>query len=185
MLGYYQPREQVVLGRDVQAIRIPSGEQVTLYAGTELVITQSLGGTFTVMTLQGVLSTISGRDADALGKEIPHEIKRFEEIRQGKSLEELVRYQLKTCYDPEIPHNIVDLGLIYGCDISDLPDGAKKVEVTMTLTAPGCGMGDWLAQDVRSKVLMISEVREVNVKITFDPPWDPSRMSPALRREFV
>lgn len=184
MYGYPYQREQVVLARDVEAIRIPSGEKVTLYAGTELIITQALGGTFTVMTLQGVMSTVSGRDADAIGKEIPSEIKKMEElIRDGKSVEELVRAQLRTCYDPEIPHNVLDLGLIYGCEVSLLEDGAKKIHIRMTLTAPGCGMGGWLSEAIRHKLLLIPQVKEVQIEVVFDPPWDPSMMAPTLKRE--
>ncbi len=183
MLGY-PLREQIALKRDIQAIRIPSGERVSLYAGTELIITQALGGTFTVMTLQGVMSTVSGKDADALGKETPSEIKRIEELaREGKSMDELVRAQLRTCYDPEIPHNVLDLGLIYKCDVVALEDGFNRIEVQMTLTAPGCGMGGWISEDIRHKLLLIPGVKEVKIDVVFDPPWNPSMMSPALRRE--
>ncbi|MFA6599534.1 MAG: putative Fe-S cluster assembly protein SufT [Candidatus Omnitrophota bacterium] len=184
MYGNPYQREQIALKRDVEAIRIPSGDKFTLYAGTELIITQALGGTFTVMTLQGVLSTVSGHDADALGKEVPSEIRQIEElIKQGKSIEDLARAQMRTCYDPEIPHNVLDLGLIYGCDIQPLEDGSSKIHVRMTLTAPGCGMGGWISEDIRHKLLLIPGVKEVRVEVVFDPPWDPSRMSPALRRE--
>jgi probable FeS assembly SUF system protein SufT len=136
------------------------------------------------MTLQGVMSTISGHDADALGKEIPDEIRRMQELAaEGKSTEDLVRAQLRTCYDPEIPHNVLDLGLIYGCDIQPLEDGSQKIHIKMTLTAPGCGMGGWLSEAIRHKLLMIPGVKEVRVEVVFDPPWDPSMMAPALKRE--
>jgi probable FeS assembly SUF system protein SufT len=183
MLGY-PVREQVKLTRDVSAIRIPNGDRIVLYSGTDLIITQALGGTFTVMTLQGVMSTVSGKDADALGKETPSEIKRMEELaKEGKSIGELVRAQLRNCYDPEIPHSVLDLGLIYKCDVVPLEDGNCRIDVTMTLTAPGCGMGGWISEDVRHKLLLIPGVKEVKIEVVFDPPWNPGMMSPALRRE--
>ena len=179
-----QRNESVTVKRDVEAIEIPSGNKITLFKGTEVVITQALGGTYTVMTHQGSLSSITSKDADAIGKDA-QTVKTTQADGSPKSTEELVWDQMRTCYDPEIPHNIVDLGLIYGCKISDLAENKKKVDVKMTLTAPGCGMGDWLRQDVRQKVLSISAVGECEVEIVFDPPWDRSRMSPALRREFM
>ena len=105
------------------------------------------------------------------------------ESAKPEDLERLVWSQLKTCYDPEIPHNIVDLGLIYGCEISPTEGEGKKVDIRMTLTAPGCGMGDWLRADVKNKVSSIPGINDVNVDIVFDPPWDRSRMAPALRRQ--
>ena len=102
-----------------------------------------------------------------------------------QELEEKIIGVLKTCYDPEIPHNIVDLGLVYQCDIAELPEEKKRVDIRMTLTAPGCGMGEWIRQDVKNKMMAIPGVAEANVEVVFDPPWDRSRMAPALRREFM
>lgn len=190
--------EMVALKRECEATEIPSGRKVTLFPGTEVRIMQALGGTFTVMTHMGQMASIAAKDADAIDKEIPEELKKLEEAKKTQTAEEAVWAQLKTCYDPEIPHNIVDLGLIYECLVEDLTPPAelgsdpsksvgsdpkdKKVFIRMSLTAPGCGMGDWLRQDIRSKVLTIPHVKEVEVEVTFDPPWNPSMMSPALRR---
>jgi len=180
----YGANEMIKILRDVEAVEIPSGRKMTLYKGTEVAITQSLGGTFTVVSHQGTMSSISGKDADALGKEAS-EVKTTGEDGTKKTTEQMVWDQMKTCYDPEIPHNIVDLGLIYKCEIMPAEGGDKKVEIVMTLTAPGCGMGDYIKQDVQTKVQSVPEVKECLVTVTFDPPWDRSRMSPALRREFM
>jgi probable FeS assembly SUF system protein SufT len=178
-----QTTEIVTLKRTCEAIEIPSGRDMTLFEGTEIKILQRLGGNFTVMTHQFVMASVAGKDADALGKPIPEEAKALEHS-EGKTLDDLILAQLKTCYDPEIPYNIVDLGLVYGGRISDLPEnGGKKVEIKMTLTAPGCGMGDWLKRDVQKKLLLIPEVKQVDVEMVFDPPWTPERMSPAIKRE--
>lgn len=176
--------EVVTINREVDAIEIPSGKQIKLFEGTEVTITQALGGTFTVVTHQGAMSSISGKNADALGKKV-EKISTITKDGKPKDAEEMVWDQLKTCYDPEIPHNIVDLGLIYKCEITDLENEQKKVYVRMTLTAPGCGMGDYIKEDVRSKVAAIPNVTDVEVEVVFDPPWDRSRMSPALRREYM
>ncbi|MBI4353258.1 MAG: DUF59 domain-containing protein, partial [Candidatus Omnitrophica bacterium] len=127
-------QEFVTLKRDCEAVEIPSGRKMTLPAGTEVVITQSLGGTYTVYTKEGVMASIVGKDADALGKEPPPP-PGAEIPPEERSVEKLVWNQLRTCYDPEIPHNIVDLGLIYGCHVTPLPEGGHKVSITMTLTA--------------------------------------------------
>ena len=174
-------RELAILKRDCEAIEIPSGRKIILYAGTEVTITQSLGGAYTVFTHQGAMASIAGKDADALGKEV-QAAPATAATGAPKTTEELVWNQLRTCYDPEIPHNIVDLGLIYECKLSDLETGGKKVDVKMTLTAPGCGMGDWLRRDAEQKILTISDIKEAHVDVVFDPPWNPSMMTPALRR---
>ena len=176
--------EIITLKRDCDAIEIPSGNKITLFAGTELILTQSLGGMYTVLTHQGAMASIGGKDADALGKELAPEVKAACDPSQEKSVEERVWDQLRTCYDPEIPHNIVDLGLVYECQITPLEDQTHRVNIKMTLTAPGCGMGEWLRQDARNKILSIPTVKEVNIEVVFDPPWDRSKMTPALRREF-
>ncbi|HTL46841.1 MAG TPA: putative Fe-S cluster assembly protein SufT [Verrucomicrobiae bacterium] len=176
-----------VLTRDVSCTAIPSGQDVTLFKGTEVRITQSLGGTFTVVTHQGAMASIQGKDADALGKEIPADA-REDALAPGgvpdaKFVEERVWAKLKTCYDPEIPHNIVDLGLVYECKITPLAAPEHRVDVKMTLTAPGCGMGDYLRRDAEKKILTIPGVKECAVEVVFDPPWNPNKMNPALRRE--
>jgi len=174
-------RERVTLTRDCEATEIPSGRKATLYAGTEVIVTQSLGGTFTVVTHQGLMASVDGKDADAIGKQA--EAQPSAQAEPGeKTTEQLVWDKLRSCYDPEIPHNIVDLGLIYECKLSDIETGGKKVDIKMTLTAPGCGMGDWLRRDAEQKILAIPGVKEARVEVVFDPPWNPSMMSPALRR---
>ena len=179
-------KEVATLKRTCEAIEIPSGKKITLFEGTEVIITQSLGGAYTVMTYQGVMASIAGKDGDALGKELlepPAAPARGEMNEQW--IEQKVWAQLKTCYDPEIPHNIVDLGLVYECNIAPLEDDTYKVDIKMTLTAPGCGMGEWLKQDVHNKITSIPGVKECTVGLVFDPPWDRSRMHPALRRELM
>ena len=176
-----QMHESIILSRTCDAIAIPSGHKVELFKGTHLTITQSLGGTFTVMTDQGMMASLDGTDADAIGKPIPPE-SLAPEASQSKPLDELVWEKLRTCYDPEIPHNIVDLGLIYNCDIAALEGGQHRVDVRMTLTAPGCGMGEWLKKDVENKLLALPGVKEARVEVVFDPPWNPSKMAPPLRR---
>ena len=134
-----QMRKEATVARDVPAREIPSGTPITLRAGDPVIITQSLGGSYTVMTPVGFLARIDGKDADAIGEPV---VEADPTAAAGKSTEDLVWDQLRTCYDPEIPVNIVDLGLVYGCTLSALPDGGQRVDVKFTLTAPGCGMGD-------------------------------------------
>lgn len=169
----------VTLRRDVEAVRIPSGEKVPLQAGISVVITQSLGGSYTVFAPgAGGLCRIDGRDADALG----FEPARAEEAGAGAAgLEERVWEQLRSCYDPEIPVNIVDLGLIYDLQIQE-GEGGAVVMVKMTLTAPGCGMGPVIAGDARSRIAALEGVREAVVDVVWDPPWGPERISPEGRR---
>ena len=167
----------VVLARDCPATRIPSGEPALLPAGTEVQITQTLGDHFTVTTVDG-LFRIAGKDADALGQEPSAPAAAAGE---GPFEEERVWNELRTVFDPEIPVNLVDLGLIYACRALPLPDGGRRVEIEMSMTAPGCGMGDVLKEDVRRKVQAVPGVREVSVEVVWDPPWDPSRMSDAAR----
>ena len=172
-------REEVVLERDVDVTAIPYGDRITLTEGSPVIITQSLGGAYTLVTMQGYMVRLDDKDADAIGKEAQAG-PTAEEIAR-KPLQELAWDQLKTCYDPEIPVNIVELGLVHSCDVSDLPDGGKKVAVRFTLTAPGCGMGDILRQDIERKVLTLPDVREADVQLQLDPPWDQSRMSEAAK----
>jgi probable FeS assembly SUF system protein SufT len=175
---YHADNEAVTLARDVQAIIVPAGVDVTLKEGQEGFITQALGGSFTVY-IEGNLFRIAGRDADALGRE-PLQVPDLAPDASDEDVCELAWKQMKTCYDPEIPVNIVDLGLIYNCEIRSEPEG-RVLSVTMTLTAPGCGMGDVLVEDVRDKVGIIPTVARVDVELVFDPPWNPSMMSEAAR----
>jgi len=175
--------EPITLSRDCEAIMIPSGERFTLPAGIEVRVIQTLGGSYTVTTDRGHMLRIGGQDADAIGEEIAPELQGGASAgAEGPvDLERLVWDQLGTCFDPEIPVNIVDLGLVYVCRISPLPEGGNKAEVRFTLTAPGCGMGDVLKADVQAKALSVPGVEDVDVEVVVEPPWDPSRMSEAAK----
>lgn len=169
---------EITLVRDCDAIQIPSGNPIILPIGTKVIITQSLGGTYTVATQAG-LARIDEKDADALGID-PSALKTEKQAVEG-SLEEAVWNQLKTVFDPEIPVNVVDLGLIYDCSIEKDDAGQTTVRVKMTLTAPGCGMGPTIAADARQKVLMLDGVDEAAVDLVWDPPWNQSMISEAGR----
>jgi probable FeS assembly SUF system protein SufT len=171
--------EPFTLSRDVRAIIIPAGEELKLRAGTTGFITQALGGSFTVY-VEGNLFRIAGADADALGKE-PVPAPEVPENASDADIEAVIWKQLKTCYDPEIPIDIVELGLVYRCDVRSLGNGERAVSIDMTLTAPGCGMGDILVQDAREKIAIIPTVAEVDVQLVFDPPWNQSMMSEEAR----
>ncbi|MDH3988916.1 MAG: putative Fe-S cluster assembly protein SufT [Gammaproteobacteria bacterium] len=171
--------EPFTIERDVTAVIIPIGEVVTLREGTAGFITQALGGSFTVY-VEGNLFRIAGPDADAIGKE-PEPPPAVPENATDSDIEEVIWNQLRTCYDPEIPVNIVDLGLIYRCEIQSLPDGERSVNVDMTLTAPGCGMGEILVQDAQDKIAVIPTVADVRVELVFDPPWSQAMMSDEAR----
>ncbi len=176
--------ELISLRRTVEAVQVPSGAALTLPQGTEVRITQSLGGTYTVQTPWG-LARIEGKDADALGLE-PQPSSAVAAAVQPRSVEEVesaVWEQLRTCYDPEIPVNIVDLGLVYSCQVQPLDSDHYRVEIRFTLTAPGCGMADWLAHDIRTKVKNIPGVKEADVQVVFDPPWHHDMMSEAAKLE--
>jgi probable FeS assembly SUF system protein SufT len=170
----------VVLARDCEATRIPSGSRVLLPGGTPVVITQSLGGQFTVTTDEGGLFRIADEDADALGQRSAAAVVKTPPC-EGAFDEQRVWEQLRTVFDPEIPVNLVDLGLIYQCQALPLPEGGHRVEIKMSMTAPGCGMGDVLKEDVQRKVQGVPGVREVDVEVVWDPPWDATRMSDAAR----
>jgi probable FeS assembly SUF system protein SufT len=170
-------REETILERDVGAIQIPDGTSFMLTEGTPVLITQQLGGSFTVMTDRGAMYRIDERNADALGKEVAKDATAGSE----GSLEDRVWDQMKKCYDPEIPVNIVDLGLVYDCRVDAGDDGESAVEIKMTLTAPGCGMGPVLAEDVKRRVEDISGVSTATVDIVFEPPWNQNMMSEAAR----
>lgn len=172
--------EPVELNRDTPAILIPAGTRTILPKGTEVTITQSLGGTYTVIG-QGVMARIAGKDADALGIDTSSETKQ-EEYKGGPVDEQAIWEQMKNCYDPEIPVNIVDLGLIYDCKVTPLEGGnGNKVDIKMTLTAPGCGMGPAIASDVEQRVRSVPGVNDVNVEVVWDPIWNQSMMSDAAR----
>ncbi len=180
-----RPDEPTRLTRDCQVVAVPAGHMLMLPEGTEVMITQSLGGSYTLLVPSyGGLFRLSDRDADAIGRE-----KRtgesgggpsHTEALTGEALEREVWQTLKTCYDPEIPVNIVDLGLIYDMHIDQLADGAR-VDVKMTLTAQGCGMGTSIAADARNKILDLPGVVEADVQVVWEPPWTPEKISPEGR----
>ena len=172
-------REPRTLSRDVEVAAIPYGDRLTLTMGTTVYVTQALGGSYTAMTDHGYLVRIEGTDADAIGEQ-PTKPMTAEDMA-GRSTEEVAWEQLKTVFDPEIPVNIVDLGLVYSCAVEALEDGKERVNVRFTLTAPGCGMGDFLREDVRQKLLSIPSVAEAEVEVVLDPPWDQSMMSDGAR----
>jgi len=176
---YSRSSEPVRFERDCAAILVPTGDEVTLPAGSAGYITQSLGGSWTVF-VEGNLFRIAGKDGDAIGKEPPAPLT-LPEGADHQVIEQLVWQQLRTCFDPEIPVNIVELGLVYEVTVLPTDDGQRRVEVNMTLTAPGCGMGEILVEDVRSKLELIPTVGEADVELVFDPPWNVSMMSEAAR----
>ena len=169
--------EDVTLTREVHAIQIPSGDSITLPAGTPVVITQTLGGTYTVATSSG-LARISAEDADALGIDLESKKAQAEEAERikGGSLEDQVWHQLKQVFDPEIPVDIVNLGLVYDCTLEE-DGGQHLVSVKMTLTAPGCGMGPVIAADAQARLLTIEEIADARVELVWDPPWNQDMIS--------
>ena len=174
--------EQKILTRDVEASVVPIGTKVTLQKGETAHITQSLGGTYTVV-VNGNMFRIESRDADALGLEVvaTPAVTAATGPLTLEELEKKVWEQLKTCYDPEIPVNIVDLGLIYDCHLTPIGADNFKADVKMTLTAPGCGMGPVLAQDVQNKLVSLEPIDEANVELGWDPPWNQSMMTEAAK----
>jgi len=177
MSGY--ENEPVVISRDVDAVIVPAGTPITLKAGLAGYITQALGGSFTVY-IEGNLYRIAGEQADAIGKQ-PIKAPQLPPGATEDDVRDLAWTQMRQCFDPEIPINIVDLGLVYGCTASTREDGTRRLSVMMTLTAPGCGMGEVLVQDVREKLELIPTVSEADVQLVFDPPWSQSMMSEAAR----
>jgi probable FeS assembly SUF system protein SufT len=172
--------EQVELTRDCEAVEIPAGHTVSLPKGTLAYITQSLGGSYTLQVPSfGGLYRIGSHDADAIGKETAAATANA--AAPAGDLESQIWAQLKTCYDPEIPVNIVDLGLVYDMQISETSAGGKRVDVKMTLTAPGCGMGGHIAGDARMKILTVEGVEEADVEVVWDPPWSPQMITPEGR----
>jgi probable FeS assembly SUF system protein SufT len=173
--------ERVELSRECEAVQIPAGTPMMLEKGIEVFITQSLGGTYTLQVpAYNGLYRIAGKDADAIGK-TPAEAAAT--ATSSDDLETMVWDQLKTCYDPEIPVNIVDLGLVYGMEVTPQADGTSKVDVKMTLTAQGCGMGASIAFDAKSKLMTIAGVSEANVDLVWDPPWNPQMIAPEAREK--
>jgi len=170
----------VELKRDCEVVQIPSGTAITLPAGTPVDITQTLGGTYTIHAAGG-LYRVNARDADALGVE-SESTEAAPAQAEGPADEKLVWDTLKTCYDPEIPVNIVDLGLVYDMHIAALPSGNSVVSVRMTLTAPGCGMGATIAGDAQQKLLYLPGVEEAVVEIVWDPPWHQSMITEQGRK---
>ena len=170
------------LSRDCEVILIPSGQKFTIPSGTPGVITQTLGGSYTIATSYG-LSRIAEKDIDALGLEKPviEAAPKTAAATNGEVSEDAVWNQLRQCFDPEIPVNIVDLGLVYDCRLIKKDDGGTKVEVKMTLTAPGCGMGPAIAHDAQSKILSIDGIDEADVQLVWDPPWNQNMISEAGR----
>ncbi|OIQ00726.1 MAG: putative Fe-S cluster assembly protein SufT [Zetaproteobacteria bacterium CG2_30_46_52] len=172
--------QMITTNRDIDAILIPLGTPVIIPEGAQVAITQELGGTYTV-SVNGNLARIEGKDADALGlgDKIDAADAKAEEVKtaNGPVDEDDIWKALRTCYDPEIPVNIVDLGLVYDVFVVDTDEGGNAVEITMTLTAPGCGMGPFIVDDVRAKTLDVENVTEVHVDLVFDPAWDRSMMS--------
>jgi len=175
--------EPISLSRDCDAVMIPSGDRLRLVAGSQVWVTQSLGGNFTVMTDRGHMALIAGKDGDALGMAGAAPAQAGAPAAGGRTeaVEKLVWDQLKTCFDPEIPINIVDLGLIYDCRVTPLPEGGNRVEIKFTLTARGCGMGGVLTEQIQKKILSVPEVREAHVELVWDPPWDQTRISGAAK----
>ncbi len=175
------PSGVIELKRDCEATQVPYGGAQVLPAGSRVRITQSLGGTYTVTTEQGAMMRIEANNADALG--LAPDPKQAQAAEAAPVLfgEKLVWDRLKTVFDPEIPVNIVDLGLVYSCQITPAETGGHKIEIKMTMTAPGCGMGDVLRADIERKLSQLPEVRQVHAEIVFDPPWNPSRMSDAAK----
>jgi probable FeS assembly SUF system protein SufT len=173
----------IVVKRDCAAVLVPSGENTTLITGSTVWLTQSLGGSYTVMTELGHMVHVDGKDHDALGLAAvsspqPEDSVSGENI---EAVEKRVWNQLRSCFDPEIPINIVDLGLIYHCGITRLVQGGYRSDVRFTLTAQGCGMGQFLKEDIRKKLLAVPGVREVQVELVWEPPWGQNMISDAAK----
>lgn len=173
-------REVVLTKRDVEARIVPAGTEIMIPADTFVTITQSLGGTFTV-AVNGNLARIEGKDADALGKQIQFED--FETPTDGSINTNQVWEALRYCYDPEIPVNVVELGLIYDCQVVNGDENGNSVYIKMTLTAPGCGMGPVIVEDAKSKVEQVPNVNHVDIQLVFDPPWNNDMLSDEAKLE--
>lgn len=176
--------EEVTFERECRAVLVPDGLETQIPDGMMGYVTQVLGGNYTIQMANGRLVRIDGRDADAIGKE-PVAPPAASVSASGEVVvdEELIRDQLRECYDPEIPVNVVELGLIYGIEVKPLDNAGFHVAVQMTLTAPGCGMGQVLCDDIDYRVKSVPGVTETDIELVFDPPWSPERMSEAARLE--
>ena len=172
--------ELITLSRACEVIEIPSGTRGTLPAGAVVRIMQSLAGSYTVATDRGYMYRVDAKDTDALGLSNAATAQ-APTVHEGNFSEQMVWDQLKTVYDPEIPVNIVDLGLVYSCVIVPMEQGGKSVHIKMSMTAPGCGMGNVLKADVESKLSRLPSVKAVHVEVVFDPPWHPGLMSDAAK----
>lgn len=176
--------ESITLSRDCKATAVPQGMTAVIQRGTEVKILQSVGDAHTVIGPRGQMLRIAGEDSDALGIEPPKKPEASAAATaDGDSVRELCMAQLRTCYDPEFPVDIVELGLVYVCQVTPLEGGGSEVMVLMTLTSPACGMGDLMVGEVEMKLAEVPGVDEVKVEIVFDPPWDMDRMSDAARLE--
>jgi probable FeS assembly SUF system protein SufT len=175
--------QETTIQRDVELIQIPDGHPITVQAGTPAVITQSLGDSYTLqLPTLGGLYRLQGKDADAIGRlAAPTETATV--VADGPLDEKLVWDSLRNVYDPEIPVNIVELGLVYDLKVTHLDDGGNRVDVKMTLTAPGCGMGPVIASDAKSRIESVPGVTQADVEVVFDPPWNPAMMTEAARLE--
>lgn len=176
-----RPGDLTTLPRDVHATQIPSGIPVILRSGSKVRLMQALGGTYTVISEEGYMARLDAKDADILGVETSPGV---EGAARAEFSESQVWEQLRTVYDPEIPVNVVDLGLIYDCKIAPVAPGSdegNQIDIKMTMTAPGCGMADVLKTDIERKISSLPSVKQVNVEVVFDPPWNPTRMSEAAR----
>jgi probable FeS assembly SUF system protein SufT len=180
-------QQEVKVSRDVDAVLIPAGNRVLIPEGVTVLITQSLGGSYTVVTPHGQLARVSGKDADALG--LPT-IEALAAAPAGSAaggsadaVREAVMAELKQIFDPEIPVNIVDLGLVYACDLVPVEGGGYRVEIQMTMTAPGCGMGDVLKVEAEDRARGVPGIKDAHVEIVWEPAWDQTRMSEAARLE--
>ena len=175
----------IVVNRDCAAIMIPSGEAISLAAGSSVWLTQALGDTYTVMTDRGLMARIDGRDGDAIGMTQVAEAEPASSVSgtSGEDIEKRVWDQLKSCFDPEIPVNIVDLGLIYYCAVSPRAGGGHKAVVQFTLTAQGCGMGQFLKADIERKLAGVPGIEEAVVELVWDPPWNQSMISGTAKQQ--
>ena len=175
----YNDHEAVILRRDVDAVMVPAGVPVVLRENKTGFITQALGGSFTVY-VEGNLFRIAGKDADALGQEVAVGPE-LPPNATDEDVKQLAWEQMRTCFDPEIPVNIVELGLVYSCELQPQDDGSRVASIQMTLTAPGCGMGEVLVRDVKDKVEIVPTIAHADVELVFDPPWNQTMMSEAAR----
>jgi len=177
--------KSIIVNRDCPAVMVPSGEPTTLVKGSSVWVTQCLGGGYTVMTDRGYMARVDGVDGDAIGMVQVAEFKQDDlaVVDSREEAEKRVWDRLRSCFDPEIPVNIVDLGLIYRCAVTPLSGGGYKAAVRFTLTAQGCGMGQFLKADIQRKLLSVSGIRDVDVELVWDPPWDQSMISGSAKQQ--